>query len=75
MMWRLALVCAAVAVAAMLYAGHVKTKLDAATDRLDRATREIKTHERIRDADVGISDPDDDTIWLCKRAGRANCGP
>ena len=57
------------------YAYHLSVTLDAIEVQLHNAERAVKTHERIRDADVGSGDVDADTLWLCKRSGVGNCNP
>ena len=57
------------------YAYHISVALDAVEVKLDQSERAVKTHERIRDADVGNGDVDADTRWLCERSGGRNCGP
>ena len=52
------------------YAYHLSVALDAAEVKLDQSERAVKTHERIRDADVGNGDVDADTIWLRERSGK-----
>ena len=57
------------------YAYHLSVAIDAMQVKLEQSERAVKTHERIRDADVGNGDVDADTLWLCKRSGVGNCGP
>lgn len=58
-----------------VYAYHLSVVVDALEVEVLQSETAIKTHERIRDADVGTGDVDADTLWLCERSGVGNCGP
>ena len=56
------------------WAVYQHKKILALDKETEQSTKVIKTHERIRNADVGRGDSNDDSVWLCKRAGRGDCG-
>ena len=56
------------------WAFYQHKKILALDKEIEQSTKVIKTHERIRNADVGRGDPNADSVWLCKRAGRGDCG-
>ena len=68
-MWRVAVGACIVALLALTWANYATERLADAERRLDAAERAIKTHERIRDADVSRGDVDADTRWLCEYGG------
>lgn len=75
MMWKVAL-AACVAVLVMLFVVNgMYGNIQELKQEAKQLEVEVKTHERIRDADVGSGDVDADTLWLCKRAGKSDCGP
>lgn len=73
-MWRVALASCLIALALMGVVKWQSERIAALKAEQVKLERAIKLHERIRDADVGIGDVDDDTRWLCERAGERNCG-
>lgn len=74
-MWRVAVASGVIAFCALWYANYLAERLATVQQQLEQSQREVRTHERIRGADVGRGDPDDDAKWLCARAGRGDCGP
>lgn len=73
-MWRVALAACAIALCLMLFVRHQAEKIERLQEEAAQREIEIRTHERIRDADVSRGDPDDDASWLCARSGRRDCG-
>lgn len=73
-MWRIALASCLVTLALMGVVKWQSDRIAALRAEQIRLEQALKTHERIRDADVGIGDVDDDTRWLCERAGGRDCG-
>lgn len=73
--WRISLVAAALALAALWYADNALNRLEQAQEELDRTKNNVDTYKRIQNADTGNGDVDADTRWLCERAGKRNCGP
>ena len=74
-MWRVALAAGALCLALLFVVNGMWEKIDRLEQEAEQVEAEVKTHERIRDADVSNGDVDADTLWLCERAGRGDCGP
>lgn len=74
MMWKVALVSGLACLALMWFVKYQADQIDKLEHEAVTRETAIKTHERIRDADVSRGDPDDDAIWLCQRSGKRDCG-
>ena len=73
--WKVAAFTLAVALFALWYADNLTGRLADTQMQLQDAHRAVDTLKRAGNADIGTGNVDADTEWLCKRAGRTNCGP
>jgi len=61
--------CVALLAAGVLWVRHDAVQSEREAAEMQRLQDAIQTLERIRDADIGIGNADDDLRWLCERAG------